>query len=703
MRLKKLSSHQKEKQMKKLLLLTTTLLLSLSTLAVSDAAREAARKKAAKMVAQMTPSEKLEQLMMKSPAIKRLNINAYHWWNEVLHGVARSGLATVFPQSIGLAATFDENLIKRIAEVIATESRAKYNLYQSYGEYGIYQGLTMWSPNINMFRDPRWGRGQETFGEDPYLTSLLGKAFVLGLQGDNDKWLKAAACAKHFVIHSGPENDRHVFDAKASKRECAEYYYPAFKSLVTEANVESVMTAYNRANGEACTASRYLLTDLLRKEWGFKGHVVSDVGAVDDIFNNHKIITKKSDVPYTTIAAGLDLCSSKMYSCIRAQIKKGTLSAEPFDKPLINLFTTRILLGEFEKEGTLPWDELGAKDVDTQSSRELAIDAAVKSLVLIKNNGILPLRREKHKHISVLGSLATDEVVLYGNYNGYSSVPSTFMSGIVSEAGPGWPIVSYLQFDETIDANIAIACVGYTANDEGEEGIGDRRRYSIPKRDIDTLKMLNKRKIPTVAVVFGGSPVNLKEIADLCDAVIVAWYPGQGGGKAIARAILGKENFSGRLPITYPQSYDDIPDFKDYSLKGRTYRYAEKKPAYPFGYGLSYTTFNYSSIKTQKDGDKIIATVNITNTGNVAGDEIAQLYIQSPASAADARRIHLEGCKRVSLKSGETKTVSFTLTSKNFEVFDENGTPSVPSGLYTIHIGGGQPDYTASSAASVQF
>ncbi|MBO7167020.1 MAG: glycoside hydrolase family 3 C-terminal domain-containing protein [Kiritimatiellae bacterium] len=690
--------------MKKLLLFTSAFCVTFSALAVSDAAREAARKKAAEMVSLMTPSEKLEQLMMKSPAIKRLNINSYHWWNEVLHGVARSGLATVFPQSIGLAATFDEDLVKRIADVIAIESRAKYNIYQSMGEYGIYQGLTMWSPNVNMFRDPRWGRGQETFGEDPFLTSLLGSAFVKGLQGDNDKWLMAAACAKHYVVHSGPENERHAFNAKASKRECAEYYFPAFKSLVMDANVESVMTAYNRANSEPCTASRYLLTDLLRKEWGFKGHIVSDVGAVDDIYKNHRIIEKATDVPYATIAAGLDLCSSTQYACLRKGIKEGKFSAEPFDKPLINLFMTRILLGEFEKDGSLPWDKLGASDVDTPASRELAIDAAVKSLVLIKNNGILPLRRNVHKRISVLGPLATDEVVLYGNYNGYSSVPSTCMSGLVTEAGPGWPIVSYLQLDDDSTKNTAIACVGYTANEEGEEGSGgDRKNYSIPEKDLQLLKMLNKRKVPTIAVVFGGSPIDLKEIADLCDAVIVAWYPGQGGGRAIARTIFGKANFSGRLPITYPQSYNDLPDFKDYSLKGRTYRYAEKKPAYPFGYGLSYTTFGYSAIKTVKKGDVTIATVSVTNTGKVDGDEIVQLYIQSPSSARDARLIHLEGAKRVSLKSGETKEVSFTLTKKSFEVFDEEGKPSIPRGEYAIHIGGGQPNYTKTSTTTVGF
>ena len=662
--------------------------------------REAARKRATEIVAGMTPDERVSQLMMKSPAIPRLGVKEFHWWNEALHGVARSGLATVFPQAIGLAATFDDDLMRRIGDVVSTEARAKRNLYVSKGERGWYQCLTLWSPNVNMFRDPRWGRGQETFGEDPFLTARIGGAYVKGLQGDNPEWLKTAACAKHYAVHSGPEAQRHGFDARVTERDLEEYYLPAFRSLVCDARVEAVMTAYNRVNGEPCTASRHFLTDVLRGKWGFKGHVVSDVGAVDDIFSGHHSASNKVEAAVAALSAGLDLCSSRFYKCLYAAVKDGRIAAKDLERPLINLFTTRILLGDFESQGALPWDSLGEEDVSTPEARALALEAAEKSLVLVKNNGLLPLSRSQFHYIGVNGPRAMDESVLYGNYNGFSSSPSTCAAGMVCEAGAGWRVCAH----EIQAADVAVTCIGLTAFDEGEEGAGgDRTSYSLPKSHLALLKAQKERKLRTVAVVFGGSPVNLKEVADLCDAVIVAWYPGEAGGRAIARAVLGKCNFSGRLPVTYPKSYDDLPPFTDYSLKGRTYRYSSAEPAYPFGFGLSYTTFEYGDMHVEKREGTVHVETTVRNAGNVAGDEVVQLYIRSPENVHDTRIMHLEGFKRVSLSPGETKKISFVLGEEAFAVYGEDGKSTLPPGKYSVFVGGGQPNRAVGASAVVAF
>lgn len=655
-----------------------------------------ARDRAAELVARMTLEECVSQLMMDSPAIPRLGVPKYHWWNEALHGCARAGLATVFPQTIGLAATFDEGLLRRVGETTSTEVRAKRNEFAKLGERGIYQGLTVWSPNVNMFRDPRWGRGQETYGEDPYLASLLGGAFVRGLQGDDGKWLKTAACAKHYAVHSGPERARHGFDAKVSPRDLAEYYLPAFESLVRDAKVEAVMSAYNRVNGTPCTASRLLLTDVLRGKWGFAGHVVSDVGAVEDVLTGHKFAKNRLETAKATIDAGLDLCSSTLYKCLYDAVKKGAVDRKTLEKPLINLFATRFRLGEFEPAGGTPWDSLGAKDVDTPQARALALEAAEKSLVLVKNDGLLPLDRGKCRYIGVTGERAMDEAALYGNYNGYSSRPSTVASGIAAEAGPAWRMTT----QELNWADVVVACIGFTALDEGEEGAGgDRRAYSIPKRQLNQLDGFRRGRKKVVAVVFGGSPVNLDEIAARCNAVVLAWYPGEEGGRAVARAILGKTNFSGRLPVTYPKSYADLPAFEDYSLPGRTYLYAKVKPAYPFGYGLSYTTFAYSAATARMDGGRAVAAAKVRNTGKRAGDEVVQLYVQSPAGSGDRRVHHLAGVRRVTLAPGEEKEVVFSLGARELAVYGENGEPSVAKGEYTLHIGGGQPGFAGTVSA----
>ena len=688
---------------------------------IAPGRRAECKEAAAALVAQMTPEEQLSQLMMDSPAIKRLGVERHHWWNEALHGVARAGQATVFPQSIGLGATFDEPLVHRMADVISTEARAKHNLFAAKGDRGIYKCLTLWSPNVNMFRDPRWGRGQETFGEDPHLSGVLGAAFVRGIQGDDPRFLKAAACAKHFAVHSGPEKLRHGFDVKVSQQDMAEYYLPAFKALV-DAKVESVMGAYSAINGVPCCANKWLLTDLLRGEWGFEGHIVSDVGAVRDIATGHHFAKDRTEASKASIAAGLDLCSENTYNSLRIgvgelrvpkdefrgnaeQVEQGTqdtghgtegiaIDSKTMIVPLTRLFTTRFLLGEFDKT---PWDNLGAESVANEAHRAIALEAAEKSLVLIKNNGVLPLDAGKLRSVGVAGPRAFDELAILGNYYGYTANPVSCASGIIGEAGPG---VSVTAEPDMQNSEVIVLCLGNTAEEEGEESKsavsdgGDRAQYALADEQMEKLRAYRKKKgKKIVSVVFGGSPIDLKEICELSDAVIVAWYPGEQGGRVIARAIFGKTNNFGRLPITFPESYEDLPPMTDYSLAGRTYRYATKKPAFPFGYGLSYTTYSYSRPRISYLDTKIQVTVEVENTGERDGEEIVQLYIRAPKASNDRRLHHLEGFSRVALKVGEKKDVSFYIPREAFNVYDEDGKPSSPRGVSSVFVGGGQPGF----------
>ena len=678
--------------------------------APSEARRAECEKRAADLVAQLTAEERVGQLMMDSPAVERLGISKYHWWNEALHGVARAGVATVFPQLIGMAATFDEPLMRRMGDVVSTEGRAKYNLFSARGYRDIYFGLTFWSPNVNMFRDPRWGRGQETFGEDPFLSGRMGGAYVRGLQGDDPRYLKVAACAKHFAVHSGPEALRHGFDAKVSPRDMAEYYLPAFKALAMDAKVEAFMGAYSAINGTPCCANRWLLTDLLRGEWGFRGHVVSDVGAVKDIQTGHRFRADDVAACKAAIDAGLDLCSEGTYACLREALKDGRVKSDELVGPLVRLYTTRCLLGQFDPKGSTPWDSLGAGDVATDANRALALEAAEKSLVLVSNNGVLPLDVSRESCIAVVGPRASDEIALIGNYCGHSDSPVSCMSGFLREAGPG---VKVETGSEAFwwGKDVVVACLGITAEDEGDEGCsvnnkgGDRTGYGLPPSQIELLKRLRKRFKRVIAVVFGGSPFDLDQVRELSDAVLLAWYPGEQGGRAVARAVLGRVNPSGRLPITYPKSYDDLPDFKDYSLVGRTYRYATKTPAYPFGFGLSYTTFAYANVKVkvagEGDGRRAVVSVDVKNTGKLVGEEVVQLYVRAPSGAGDRRIHHLEGFARVKLAPGETKTVTIPVKREQFAVYGEDGRASLPAGASQVFVGGGQPGFAQCLAVEV--
>lgn len=669
---------------------------------VDDARRDEAARQAEAIVASMSSSERLRELMMDAPGVPRLGVASYHWWNEALHGVARAGLATVFPQSMAAAASFDVALQESVGKAVAVEARAKYNLFRAKGDRRIYRGLTLWSPNVNIFRDPRWGRGQETFGEDPFLAGEMGCAYVRGLQGDDPKYLMTAACAKHFAVHSGPETLRHGFDAKVSPRDLAEFYLPAFKALVEDAKVESVMGAYSAINGTPCCANKWLLTDLLRGEWGFRGHVVSDVGAVADICSGHKVAATKADAAKAALAAGLDLCSERTYEALAGEVASGAVSPEALAAPLVRLYTTRVLLGQFDPAGSTPWDALGADAVATPEHRATALEMAEKSLVMVHNNGALPFDASKLSCVGVCGVRAQDEVALLGNYCGYTDRPSTVLAGVLSVAGPGLRVTAEPELG---GSDALVVCLGITANDEGEEGCsmnnsgGDRSQYGLPEGQIKYLKRLRAgyKNAKVVTVVFGCSPFDLAPVVALSDAVIVAWYPGERGGEAIARTLFGKNNPSGRLPITYPKSYDDLPDFKDYALPGRTYRYATKEPLYPFGYGLSYTTFEYS--RPEVWGLEV--EVDVKNSGPLAGDEVVQVYVRAPQDAGDRRRHHLEGFSRVSIASGETRRVRIALKPSAFAVYGEDGRPFVPSGESTVFVGGGQPGFAKTVSVQV--
>ena len=653
--------------------------------AMPGASRRAEAEAQAKAIFEkLAPNDAVSLLMMDNVEIKDPALPRHHWWNEGLHGVARAGLATMFPQTIGRAATFDAELERKVGDVVSTEARAKHNLFRAKGLRGIYTGLTYWSPNVNMFRDAHWGRGQETFGEDPYLAGVMGTEFVKGLQGDDPKFIKIAACAKHYAVHSGPEKLRHEFNVDLDMRDLYEYYLPAFRMLVVDGKCEQVMGAYSAVNGIPCCASKFLLRDVLRGEWGFRGTVVSDVGAVNDVSANHKYTKTKVEGCLATIAGGLDICSEGTYDCLRAEVREGRVTKEQLREPVLNILTTRILLGNIGDVKT-PWDGLGENDVATPENKALALQCADESMVLLKNDGILPLDVSKLKAVRVWGR-EDDVKPLVGNYEGSASVYMTARAGLAAELGAGVAI-------EGDHAEYSVAILGLNPGDEGEGH--DKRDCRMHKNHIEQLRKWQgeRKRRPIITVLYGGSPIEIKEVCELSDAVIFAWYPGEQGGRAIGRVITGKVNPAGRLPITFMENYAEEADLKDYKLPGRTYLYATKKPLFPFGYGLSYTTFGYDGLKVAKAKDGVVVSVKVKNTGKVAGDEVAQLYVRSPKGSGDRRVHHLEGFKRVTLKPGESKTVSFTLKPEQLMQFGMDGRQSLAKGEYEFFVGGGQPGF----------
>ena len=652
--------------------------------------RTEAREKARELVGKMTLEEKASQLRYDAPAIERLGIPAYNWWNEVLHGVARAGTATVFPQAIGLAAMFDEELLGKIAGVISDEARAKYNGQSRHGDRDIYKGLTVWSPNINIFRDPRWGRGHETYGEDPYLTTRLGIRFIQGLQGDG-KYLKVAACSKHFAVHSGPEALRHQFNAVASPKDMNETYLPAFKATVQEGGVESVMGAYNRVNGEPACGSRTLLKDTLRGKWGFEGHVVSDCWAIRDFHVNHKVTATAPESAALAIKNGCDLNCGNTYLHILEALQEGLVTEEDITVACERLFTTRFLLGLFADD--CEYDRIPVTETDTDEHAALALEAAEKCMVLLENDGVLPLDPGKIKTIAVIGPNADSVTALEGNYNGTSSRYVTFLAGIRRYCEKNGIRVLYslgchlfkdrtsglAQADDRLAeaamyaeaADVTIACVGLDAGLEGEEGdtgneyfSGDKKDLLIPESQRKLMTVLGKSSKKLVTVIAAGSSLNV----DGGNAKVFAWYPGQAGGTALAELLFGEKNFSGHLPLTFYRDVNDLPAFEDYSMKNRTYRYFTGEPLYPFGHGLSYTRFTASGASAE-DGTVRAA---VSNTGAVDGDAVLLVYVRcdSPFAPVNPR---LCGFRRVSLKAGETAEVCIPLDPLTDTVIDDDG------------------------------
>jgi beta-glucosidase len=661
------------------------------------------------LVSKLTLDEKVHQMMNAAPAIPRLNIPAYDWWNEALHGVARSGVATVFPQAIGLAATFDDQLAGQESTAISDEARAMYNAAQADDYHLRFGGLTFWTPNINIFRDPRWGRGQETYGEDPFLTSKMGVAFVTGLQGTDPDHLKVAACAKHFAVHSGPERLRHTFNAQASPKDLYETYLPAFKALVN-ANVEAVMCAYNRTNNEVCCGSNLLLDTVLHDQWHFKGHVVSDCGAIADFYMGHHVVPGQAEAVALAVKHGVDLNCGDEYPALVDAVKRGLITEKEIDAALTTLLKTRFKLGLFDPKGSSPYDNIPTSVINSDAHRQLAKQVALESIVLTKNNGVLPLRNDLPKYY-VTGPNASSVDVLLGNYYGVNPQMTTVLEGLASGISPA----SQMQYkagilldrpnanpidwttDDAKASDVTFLVMGISGLLEGEEGeaiaspnFGDRLDYNLPQNQIDFLKKLragNKHKI--VAIVTGGSPMNLAEVQELADAVLLVWYPGEEGGHAIADIVFGKTSPSGRIPVTFPKSLDQLPPYENYSMKGRTYRYMTAEPLYPFGFGLSYTTFSFSNMKlsAQKTNKKtpLKAEATITNTGKMASDEVVQLYITVPQTG-DNPLYSLKGFKRIKLQPGEAQKVEFDITPELLQSIKDNGQSTELSGDYHIYI-----------------
>jgi len=811
------------------------------------------------MLKEMTIEEKISQLTDVSPAVSRLNIPEYNWWNEGLHGVARAGYATVFPQAIGLAATWNDSLVYQVATIISTEFRAKYNDAIKRNDRARYKGLTVWSPNINIFRDPRWGRGQETYGEDPYLTSRLGVMFVRGLQGEHPKYLKTIATPKHFVVHSGPEKLRHVFDVDVSERDFLETYTPAFEACIKEGKAYSIMGAYNRFRGKSCSASDTLLNILLRQKWGFDGYVVSDCDAIGDIYYTHKIVSSPEEAAAIGIKNGCDLNCGNTYKHLKTAFDKALINENDINKVLKRLLLARLKLGTFEPSGIVPYDTISMYSCDNQKHRQLSLLAAQQSIVMLKNNGVLPLNRKVLKKIAIVGPNSNNEKVMFGNYNGtptkavtplegikntvfaktqvvyyplnglisylenhepisskyleydgksglrvevydnisltgkpiYEGIDTTvnyswyanspysgvknenisirwtgkiivpesgeysfgfsgddgykiwidgkleidewrrqatlskyknfkwdkgekheikieyFQEGGGAEASLKWSRFNMKELDNTIktlsDCDVIIYFGGLSPEVEGEEmnvhfdGFdgGDRTKLDLPQVQEEVLKKLKKTGKPVVLVVMAGSAIALNWENKNVDAILMTWYPGQEGGTAIASVIFGDYNPGGRLPVTFYSSLEQLPPFENYDMKNRTYRYFKGEPLYPFGFGLSYSTFKYSNLIVPElcdTKDKLKIKVDVMNNGPKEGDEVVQLYVNHPTANVPVPIHSLKGFKRIKLKAGEKKTVEFELDSKAMAILDNKNNWVVTPGDIDIYVGGQQPN-----------
>ena len=716
--------------------------------------RKKAETAARELVSQMTLEEKASQLRYDSPAIPRLGVPAYNWWNEALHGVARAGVATSFPQAIGMAAAFDEELLRTIGDAVATEGRAKYNEYAKHNDRDIYKGLTFWSPNVNIFRDPRWGRGHETYGEDPYLTSRMGVAYVEGLQGTGSAenattengegvYLKTAACAKHFAVHSGPEALRHEFDAKASKKDMYETYLPAFEACVKEGEVEAVMGAYNRTNGEPCCGSNTLIRGILRGEWGFQGHFVSDCWAIRDFHENHCVTKTPEESAAMALKAGCDVNCGVTYLHLLKAHEQGLVTEEEITQAAERLFTTRYLLGCFTET---EYDKIPYEAVECREHLELAQKIAREGMVLLKNDGTLPLRKDRLKTIGVIGPNADSRSPLVGNYHGTSSRYITMLEGIQDAVGEDVRVL-YSEgchlFKDRVEnlawrqdrisealtvaehSDVVVLCLGLDETLEGEEGdagngyaSGDKADLQLPEVQRELLEAVAGCGKPVVLCVLTGSAVDLNFADEHVNAILQVWYPGARGGKAAADILFGACSPSGKLPVTFYRDLDGFPAFEDYSMKGRTYRYLEKEPLYPFGYGLTYGRVEVKAAECaavsegshveavcEKAGEETLERAMtdmgmkrfavkavLENTGAYDTDEVLQAYIHAEGSAFAPLHPSLCAFTRVSLKAGEKKEVSLMIPASAFTIVDEEGRRYVDGTHFSLYIGTSQPD-----------
>lgn len=681
------------------------------------------RKRAKKLVAEMTLEEKVSQTVHRAAAIPRLGIKGYNWWNEGLHGVARAGVATVFPQAIGMAASFDEGLLWEVADVVSTEARAKFHMQQKFGDSDIYKGLTFWAPNVNIFRDPRWGRGHETFGEDPHLTSRLGVSFIKGMQGDDENYMKAAACAKHFAVHSGPEDERHSFNAVVTKQDMFETYLPAFEACVKEGKVEAVMGAYNRTNGEPCCGSKTLLKDILRTAWGFDGHVTSDCWAVKDFHEHHGVTGSALESAALAMENGCDLNCGSLFLYLTEAVNRGMVSEQRLNEAVENLMVTRLKLGLFEEPEHVEYSKITYENNDTREHKALNFKASRKSFVLLKNEGhVLPLDKSKIKTIGIIGPNSNNRKALIGNYEGTASRYYTISEGIQDYVGEDVrvmvsegchlckPRVSGLgQENDRLSevrgvcesSDVIIACMGLDSSLEGEEGdegnefaSGDKPNLSLPGLQQQVLEEIYKSGKPVVLVLLSGSALAVSWADEHIPAIIEGWYPGAQGGRALAAVLFGDYSPEGKLPVTFYRTTEELPAFTDYAMKGRTYRYMEQEALYPFGYGLSYTDFSVKDVALSKEriqeGDTLTIKAVLKNEGLMKGAETLQIYVKS--CAPQTPNAQLKAFLKAELEPGEEREVQVTLSDKAFALRDKQGDLVMEAGTYQVYVGTQQPD-----------
>lgn len=676
------------------------------------------------IISKLTTEEKCSLMKYDSPAIERLGIPAHNWWNEGLHGLARAGTATMFPQAIAMAASFDNSLIEKVADVISTEARAKYNQNIKYNDVDKYKCLTLWSPNINIFRDPRWGRGHETYGECPYLTSVIGSAFVKGIQGNKKGYLKAAACAKHLAVHSGPEALRHGFNANVTLKDLYETYLPAFETLVCKSGVSGIMGAYNMVNGQPCCGSEYL-NDIVRNKWGFEGYFVSDCWAIADFHTNHHITANAVESAAMAIKNGCDVNCGVTYLYAVQAYNDGLITDDDINKAVRHILLVRMCLdtlGENYKNpyGENPYNKIPYDAVDCKEHNQLSETIACKSMVLLKNNGILPLDKNKLKNIAVIGPEADSRIVLKGNYYGTSSQLVTFLEGIHKEFDDfGRVLYSegchlFLDRVEPLSlpddrmsevkaiadiSDVIILCVGLDSTLEGEQGdtgnadaSGDKNNLLLPESQRRLIKVVEETGKPFIIVLSSGSAINVE--SEKASAIIQTWYSGTFGGIALAKILFGEISPSGKLPVTFYEKSELLPDFNDYSMKNRTYRYAENNVLYPFGYGLTYSDVKCTDLKVVSADIKNGAEINVSvkNCGSYDTDEVVQIYIKDNVSKLAVKNFSLCGFKRINIKKNDSINLNFNIEPKFFEVVGNDGKRFADSDSFTIFAGVNQPD-----------